>query len=337
MTNPVRFLNSFLLMLLCFVPITASADTDIFDEYPTLFAHVNGISLSYQDMGPKDGCPIVFIMGLEKQHTYWGDPFIRTFVESGYRVITFDNRDSGFSQRFESFGKPNLIWNLLLIKIGIQPSLPYSLRDMANDVIGLLDHLDIPSAHIVGASMGGMIGQVLAASNPVQVRSFVSMMSSSGAPHLEFGEVPKIDPPGPEATREESIQYGLLMWRADGGNNDQTFDETYARRRLEKDFDRTQGWKAEERQMLVALSFGDRSELLQQISAPTLVLHGSIDPILSVAHAEHTASLIPNSELLLIDGMGHSLEPVLIPKLTSAIQDHIQLAETSQALGHKCN
>lgn len=332
MEKHTRCLHLLVLTVFCLLPNAARAGADVFDEYPTLFAHINGITLSFQDMGPKDGCPIVFIMGLGVQHTYWGDPFIRTFVESGYRVITLDNRDSGLSQRYESFGKPNLAWNLLLLKLGIQPSLPYTLQDMANDVVNLLDHLKIRSAHVVGASMGGMIGQLVAAGYPEHVRSFVSMMSSSGAQHLEIGEISKGSPPGPDATRKERIDYGLLMWRADGGNNDDTFDEAYARGRLERDFDRTQGWKGEERQLLTVLSIGDRSALLKQIRAPTLVLHGSIDPIFSPAHAEHVASLIPDSNLMVIDGLGHSLDPVMIPKISGAIQEHVRFAESSHSV-----
>jgi pimeloyl-ACP methyl ester carboxylesterase len=328
MEKHIRCLHLLVLTVFCFLPNAARADADVFDEYPTLFAHVNGITISFQDMGPKDGCPIVFIMGLSVQHTYWGDPFIRTFIESGYRVIALDNRDSGLSQRFESFGKPNLIWNMTLLKLGIQPSLPYSLQDMANDVVGLLDHLQVSSAHVAGASMGGMIGQLVSAGYPERVRSFTSMMSSSSAPHLKFGELPEDKQPGPEATREELLEYGLRMWRFDSGNNDDTFDKTYALRRLEKDFDRTQGWKAEERQMLVVVSSGDRSELLKRIKAPTLVLHGSIDPFFSPAHAEHVASLIPDSELLVIDGLGHSLDPVMIPRIAGAIQEHVRFAES---------
>ncbi len=324
MSKHIRCIYSIALAFSVFFSHGALAATDIFDEHPTLFAHINGITLSYQDMGEKDACPILFIMGTGVQHTYWGDPFIRTFVEDGYRVITFDNRDSGLSQRFEGYGKPDL---MQIIEQGDLPSPPYTLPDMANDVIALLDHLDVPSANIVGVSMGGMIGQLVAANYPSRVRSFVSMMSSSGAPHLEIGDGPKTTPPGPEATREEKIEYGLLNWRFDGGNNEKTFDEAYARHRLEKDFDRTQNWNGQERQMLAVLSFGDRSELLKQISAPTLVLHGSIDPFFSLAHAEHTASLIPHSKLSVIKGMGHSLEPVLIPMLTDAILSHLRVVE----------
>jgi pimeloyl-ACP methyl ester carboxylesterase len=329
MKKYTRCLHLLVLSVFCLLPNIAKADTDVFDEYPTLFAHINGITISFQDMGPKDGCPIVFIMGLGVGHTYWGDPFIRTFVESGYRVIALDNRDSGLSQRYESFGNPILAWNLLLLKLGIQPSLPYTLQDMADDVVKLLDHLNIQSAHIVGASMGSMIGQMVSASYPDRVDSFISMMSSSGAPHLEIGEVPNVAPPDPEASREEHIEYGLRMWRAGGGTNDAVFDEAYARRRLEKDFDRTQqGWILQERQLLAILSFGDRSEYLKLIKVPTLVLHGSNDPYFSLTHAEHVASLISDSKLLVIDGLGHELDPVMIPKITDAIQEHVRFAES---------
>jgi pimeloyl-ACP methyl ester carboxylesterase len=175
-----------------------------------------------------------------------------------------------------------------------------------------------------------MIGQMVSAQYPTRVTGFVSMMSSSGAAHLEIGSGPVLSPPGPGATREQLIEFGLLNWRIDGGNNDETFNEAYARQRLEKDFNRSRDRNGEERQILAVIASGDRSDMLKTIKAPTLVVHGTVDPFFSLAHAESTASLIPKARLSVIEGMGHSLEPVLIPQLTEAILGHFRLNKTCE-------
>jgi pimeloyl-ACP methyl ester carboxylesterase len=139
------------LYVLLFSPFAAA--TDIFDEYPTLFTHANGVSIAYQDMGTRDGFPVVLVMGLGAQLTYWGDPLVRALVEHGYRVVLLDNRDVGLSESYDYLGQPDMEGFMA----GGPITLPYSLRDMADDVPALMTHLGINDAHIMGASMGGMI------------------------------------------------------------------------------------------------------------------------------------------------------------------------------------
>lgn len=162
---------------------------DIFDEYPTCFAYANGVTIAYQDMGEPDGVPVVLIMGLGMQLTYWGDPLSRSLIEHGFRLVLFDNRDAGLSERFDQYGVDSLAEAEIILMQGNPYEPPNTLNDMADDVAGLLDHLDIESAHLAGASMGGMIAQTVAIKHPDRVRSLISMMSTSGATHLPQGSM----------------------------------------------------------------------------------------------------------------------------------------------------
>lgn len=316
-------------MLLFIASPAFCAELDIFDQYPTRFAHVNDISLAYQDMGNPQAVPVILIMGLSMPLTYWGDPLVRNLLDHGYRVILFDNRDAGLSERFDHYGAASISEAIALLQSGKKILPPYTLADMAGDVVGLMDHLGIESAHLVGASMGGMIGQVVTASAPARVRSLVSMMSSSGAAHLPAGTEPEGERPPFTAPREDHIAFGMAMWKADGGNNSAVFDEDYARMRITKDYDRSHGWTGEGRQLLAVITSGDRVEMLKTITRPVLVLHGDIDPALPLAHGEHTASLIPASILVVVKDMGHSLEPALMPVVTAAIKEHIDGVEAA--------
>jgi pimeloyl-ACP methyl ester carboxylesterase len=202
--------------------------------------------------------------------------------------------------------------------------------DFALDVTGLLDHLDLQDAHLVGASMGGMIAQLVAGKFPERVRSLTSIMSSSGSNELPWGDVEAYFStiPEVEAPRNDHIEYGIQYRRFDGGNNPDTFDEEYVRFRIAKDYDRSHHHGNETRQLLAVLAAGDRLDLLPTITAPTLVLHGDRDPSLPLVHGEHTHQLIPGSSMVVIPGMGHSIEPAQVPQILGPIVDHISAIET---------
>lgn len=296
------------LYVLLFSPFAAA--TDIFDEYPTLFTHANGVSIAYQDMGTRDGFPVVLVMGLGAQLTYWGDPLVRALVEHGYRVVLLDNRDVGLSESYDYLGQPDMEGFMA----GGPITLPYSLRDMADDVPALMTHLGINDAHIMGASMGGMIAQVMAIYHGDRVRSLTSLMSSTGAAHLPTVDVSTPDAPDPGDPRADHIEFGVRLLKMDG-NNPAIFDEKYARHICARDYDRSHTAYGYMRQLMAVMASPDRVEQLKALTVPTLVIHGSHDPLLTLVHGEHTTETIPGARLQVIDGLGHHLEPVLVPEV----------------------
>jgi pimeloyl-ACP methyl ester carboxylesterase len=206
--------------------------------------------------------------------------------------------------------------------------------DFALDVTGLLDHLQLQDAHLVGASMGGMIAQLVAGKFPDRVRSLTSIMSSSGSSDLPWGDVEEYFStiPHVNAPRSEHIKYGIQYRRFDGGDNPDTFDEAYVRDRISRDHDRSHHHGNETRQLLAVLAAGDRVDLLPTIRAPTLIVHGDRDPSLPLVHGEQTHQLIPGSSLVVIPGMGHSIEPVQVLQILGPIVAHITAIESRRSI-----
>jgi pimeloyl-ACP methyl ester carboxylesterase len=263
---------------------------------------LNGVEIAWAEAGDPTGPPILMIHGLMVSHDMWPDPFIEGLVENGYRVIVFDNRDVGQSQRLDHHGNPVIWWNLLKAKIGLAVTAPYTLYDMADDAVALLDVLNIKDAHIMGASMGGMIAQIIAAKNPERARSLISIMSTTSAPHL------------PKASeKSSSTMEGLL-------------DPTPERRKELNEIGMYPS--ALPRQFMAILSTGDRSNLVSTITANTLVIHGKDDTLLPIAHGEHTAELIAGSEFIAVDGMGHDMKDKATQIVLKAIKKHIVEVET---------
>ena len=224
------------------------------------------------------------IMGLMGSHKVWGEEIVNGLVNSGYRVILFDNRDTGESENLDRLGKPNLYWKFAMSYLGVDFSSPYTLTDMALDGIGVLDHLGIERAHVVGASMGGMIAQTIAYKFPERTKSLVSIMSTTGAPHLsQMSE-----------------------------RNEQNFNNAGG---WDKDVAHSYGFypEAMPRQMTAIMKAGDRSEQVRSIKVSTLVQHGVNDTLLPPDHGEHTAELISNSKLKIYENMGHNLPPEALP------------------------
>ena len=286
----------------------------------------NGITIEYESIGDESNPPLVLIMGLGSQLTHWPDDFCHGLAERGFRVIRFDNRDVGLSTRFEAAGVPNLRDAMARTAEGNPVDPPYRAADMAADTVGLLDALGIDTAHIVGLSMGGMIGQHVAASHGGRVRSFVSIMSSSGNPNLPPGTpegrsvlvaAPK-DPP--------IVDHAVWVYQTIAGPAF-PWDEEDLRRHAARSIDRAYHPAGAARQTLAVLADGSRVEMLKRIAVPTLVIHGSDDPLLPVEGGKDTAANIPDAELKVIEGMGHNLAPPLRPILIDAIADHCARAE----------
>jgi len=287
-------------------------------------ATANGISITYEDKGPKDAPAILLVMGLGGQLTLWPDEFVDALVAHGFRVIRYDNRDVGLSTRFDAAGVPNLKWMFVKAALKLPVRSAYTLADMAADGMALLDHLGIERAHVVGASMGGMIAQHIAARYPGRVLSLTSIMSTTGNPRLPRAqkEAMRVLANRPmSGDTEAMIAYSVNAARVIG-SPDYPAEEERLQRRVRNDHER--GWYPQgvARQMAAIVADGDRRAMLKSIKAPTLVIHGEADPLVPLAGGRDTAENIPGARLLTIPGMGHDLPLALVDTLSGAIAEH---------------
>jgi pimeloyl-ACP methyl ester carboxylesterase len=284
--------------------------------------HANGITIAYDEFGDPSGRPLLLVMGLGSQMVLWRDAFCAALAERGHRVIRFDNRDVGQSSSFDHLGIPDVM-AVVGAALARQPvQAPYLVRDMAADAAGLLDALGIASAHVVGASMGGMIAQAMAIDFPARVRSLASIMSSTGNPDLP--------PPSPSAmgallaplpdTRAASIERAVHVFRTIGSPGF-PFDEAEVRELAALQYDRGFNPAGVTRQLVAILASGSRVAGLRAVRVPALVIHGKDDPLVPLAAGEDTAAALPNAELLVIDGMGHDLPRPLWPRIIDAIAE----------------
>jgi pimeloyl-ACP methyl ester carboxylesterase len=279
----------------------------------------NGIDLECDEFGDRAAPPMLLIMGLGGQMIWWDERFCRRLAGRGYRVVRFDNRDIGLSTKLDD-ACPNP-GPLLMQALGGTPVVPpYTLRDMAADAIGLLDALGIADAHVVGASMGGMIAQRMAIHFPERVRSLTSIMSSTGNPGLPPGD-PKVMSllTSPRPTDAASaIEFGVAVWRALHGPGF-AFDEARVRELVIESARRSTHLLGQPRQLLAILADGDRREALRGLRVPALVIHGDADPLVPFAAGKDTAENIPGARLVPIEGMGHELCEGAWPRLIDEI------------------
>jgi pimeloyl-ACP methyl ester carboxylesterase len=278
-------------------------------------ATANGIQLFYETFGAATDPTLLLVMGLGAQMTLWDEDFCRALASEGFHVIRFDNRDVGLSSKIEGGPAPDLGKAMA----GDASSAAYTLWDMADDAVGLLDALGIAKAHIVGASMGGMIVQAMAIKHPDRVLSMTSIMSTTGNPAV--GQ-PKPEAMAallspPPATREEAVEQGVKTWKTIGGTY--PFDEAMLRERQGAAYDRCFYPIGTARQMIAILAGGDRTEALKQVRVPTLVIHGDEDSLVTPSGGAATAEAIPGAELLKVPGMGHDMPIQVQPQLVSAI------------------
>lgn len=292
-------------------------------------AHLGSIHLAYESSGKTTDPAIVLIRGAGSQLVHWHPALLQLLENCGLRVIRFDNRDAGQSSNFEHLGAtptPELVRQSLS---GEPIRAPYTLHDMASDVLGLLDALEIRQAHLLGISLGGMTAQLVAARHPDRVTSLISVMSSPRAP-----DVRQVDPKlmqllmtGPEGTDAPALRrYALAVARAFAGDQLPLDDAAYLQA---YDTAASRGHPAtgEARQVAAMLATGDRSDICRQIRVPTLVIHGSVDPTLPASEARLTAELIPGSRLHIIEGMGHDLTPTVIEALAPVLREHFARVE----------
>ncbi|MGO9197877.1 MAG: alpha/beta fold hydrolase [Acidimicrobiales bacterium] len=280
-------------------------------------AATTGTELCYETLGAPEGPPILLIMGLGTQMIAWPDDFCRDLAARGNFVIRFDNRDVGHSTHFNHLGAPDPIRSLLR---RAQPV--YRLDDMASDAVGLLDALGIGSAHVVGASMGGFIAQILAVGNPGRLRSLGLIMTSTGARRVgrprarviaKIGRRRRMD-----ADRESAISLVLDVARVIGSPG-YPFDEAHLRDLAGRGYDRAYDPSGYLRQMAAIMSQGDRTAALRSIAVPTVVIHGLADPLVNPSGGRAIARAIPGSRFVGLAGMGHDLPKALWPRIADEI------------------
>jgi pimeloyl-ACP methyl ester carboxylesterase len=298
------------------------------------YVRANGIELAYDEFGESRNPVILLIMGLGTQMIAWPEEFCRGLAERGYRVIRFDNRDIGLSQKMDGVRVPHIVKVAAYSRLNLPIKVPYRLDTMAHDAIGLLDALDIGAAHLVGASMGGMIAQVMASHFPLRVLSLTSIMSTSGRKSL----------PGPQRkvalhmlrrprTTNTSVllDHSMRTWRLIGSPAYPPTDAAL-REKITLSFQRSFYPAGHTRHMAAIMASGDRVAVLKKVRAPTLVIHGKADPLVPVAGGIDTAHLVRGAKLELIDGMGHDLPQPLLAHFVDLISTHAD-ASTVRAPG----
>ena len=286
----------------------------------------NGLRLCYEEFGATEDPAIVLIMGLGTQMISWPTAFCELLAEKGYRVIRFDNRDIGLSEKIQTKTKTNLLKLFMRQRLGLRVSAPYTLRDMALDTIGLLDALGISKAHWVGASMGGMIGQILAAEHSERTLSLTSIMSTTGRKGLPQAPISVIKQmlSRPSASDEKNyIKHSMKTW-ALIGSPDYPPDAEELKSRIMTSMQRSSYPAGYRNQVAAIMESGDRRGLLHRIKSPTLVIHGKADVLVPVDGGIETARNIKGAKLEVIEGMGHDLPKQLLPRIANLINDLIE-------------
>lgn len=288
----------------------------------------NGIEIEYETFGKKSDPALLLIMGLGAQLTLWPDSLCEGLASQGFFVVRYDNRDVGLSTDFDQWGLPDLMGSFAKLMKGQKVDAPYLLSDMAADAIGLLDALDIDRAHMVGASMGGMIAQVIAATYPQRTRSLVSIMSTSGRMGLPMGKPEAVAmlsalPEGP--AREQLVAHGIKLRNVIGSPGYPT-DPATMRALVERNIDRRYYPPGAARQYLAIMVSGPRVDLLKTVKVPTLVLHGDDDPLLPVECGRDVASLVPGAKIETFPGWGHDVPEQMVPRLVGSISGFCKAA-----------
>ena len=287
----------------------------------------NGIRLEYESRGDEKAETILLIMGLGAQMTRWADDFVDRFVKRGFRVVRFDNRDVGLSERMEAAGPPDIPAIVAALHAHTTPPAAYTLTDMAADAVGVLDALGIAKAHIVGASMGGMIAQLVAADYPEHTLSLTSIMSTTGNPSLpratpEAMAVLNERGPAPAEDMEGYLAHAVRSARTIGSPG-HPFDEATVRANSKRDAERSYYPLGFLRQYAAVMASPERRSKIATITAPTVVIHGEADPLVPVSGGRDTAENIPGAELRIIPGMGHDIPPALYDTIVDGVMSAV--------------
>lgn len=279
----------------------------------------NGIEIEFETFGDAGDPPLLLVIGLGAQLVSWDVELCESLVDRGFYVIRFDNRDVGLSTKVPVDENLDVMAEMMKALAGEAPAAPYLLADMAADAVGLLDHLGIDRVHLVGASMGGMIVQQVAVEHPERLLSLTSIMSTTGDP--EVGQ-PKPEvlavllDPAP-AERDAYIAHSVEGSRTIG--SPEHFDEDRAAVKAGQSFDRCYYPRGTANQLMAILASGSRTEGLRKLDINTLVIHGDVDPLVTVSGGERTAEVIPGAELMILEGMGHDMPVFYWPQIIEAI------------------
>jgi pimeloyl-ACP methyl ester carboxylesterase len=300
---------------------------------PTINA--NGFSFEVEDLGPKTAPPVVLIMGLAAQMTFWPPELIQSLLSQGFRVIRFDNRDIGLSAKLHGRRAPHPLMHLAARAIGFKSLAPYTLHDMVADTEGLLDALKVKRAHLVGVSMGGMIAQLMAGTKPGRVASLTSIMSGTLNPRLPrpsakitralFLNQPRNN------SREALIERGVQMYSLIR-TPDPLADDSELRAKMTEAYDRSYEPAGVRRQLAAIIATGDFRPVLHKITAPTLVIHGAADPLAPVEAGRDSARNIKGARLEIIDDMAHDLPKKHLPRIAGLIAAHVKAAVEGQRI-----
>jgi len=289
---------------------------------------INGdVQIYYKDFGPENNTPVLLVMGLGGQLTYWPQFFIEFLQNNGYRPIVYDNRDVGLSTSFKEYGRPNFIWNYVKFYTGLPIRSSYSLEDMANDGLAVLDHLSIDKSHLVGMSMGGMISQHLASNNEERFYSLTLIASMAKTPDASTapkGRLAKLlnDRSRREKTIEKRIERAVEIYSIlDAGNTD--FDTPEFKQGVIDNINRSKEDSGFSRQLLAILADKSREESVRNITLPTLIIHGELDPLIPFKEGLNTHKLIKSSTFVPVKEMGHLLTQKSLDNFNSEIIVHL--------------
>ncbi len=281
----------------------------------------NGITIEAETYGNKADPAILLVMGLGAQLTLWPIELVDALVARGFFVIRYDNRDVGLSQKFDDAGVPDMMAIMGALMGGQTPNIAYSLDDMAADGVGVLDALGVDKTHIVGASMGGMIAQLIAIHHPERVRTLTSIMSTTGnrdLPPAKPEAMAVLTSRPTSADADTLVAFGVNAARIIGSPGYPAQEERL-RSRVRADLERSFSPFGTMRQMAAVVANGDRRARLAAVTAPTLVVHGEADPLVPLEGGQDTAAAIKGAELLTIPGMGHDLPLELVETIASAV------------------
>lgn len=288
----------------------------------------SGITIEFETHGDPKNPTLLWIMGFTAQLTAWHPDFLKMFVDNGFHNVVFDNRDCGLSHKHDGVVvETDKVTMQAMMGEEVTVPVPYTLNDMADDAIGVLDHLGIEKAHVLGASMGGMIAQTVALRHGHRVHSLTSIMSVTG--DLAYGTPTEeamaalLAPPAPDRAAYIEGAQNWSVWCSK-----KYFDINEARERAATDYDRSFYPEGAHRQLAAIYSSGDRSEALRSLTIPTLVIHGRDDTLLTPSGGERTAELIPGSTFLFVSDMGHDMPRPLWPLYVDAITSHVRRSQS---------
>ena len=302
---------------------------DLSQKYTEGFAENNGVKIFYRDYGPKGGDPILLVHGLGAQLVHWPPHLIDFLQANNFRPITYDNRDVGLSSRFT--GEPSFVLDYIKYFLRLPIESEYTIDDMAEDGIKLLEALHIKQAHVLGTSMGGMIAQIISAQYPEKVKSFTLIASTAStpsplnAPTKAVRDLMMERSKNPNASIEEVLEreikiIGLI------GMEGRVVDTPEFRAETIKNFDRAQDGSGYARQLLAILASKGRLDKIKKITAPTLIIHGRHDPMIQLKNAYKMHKLMPHSQLEIIDNMRHLIEPEILSQFEEVLLGHLRKA-----------